>query len=82
MTTDDYVRADDGEYEVTAEMLIHGEVDDEQTLEEEEALQCREEVEEEVDDLQKVWDCVGVRIVRVGVVWVRVVRVGLWKWGL
>ena len=53
-TTDSYVCADDGEYEVTAEMLIHGEVDDEQTLEEEEALQCREEVEEEVDDLQKV----------------------------
>ena len=53
-TIDDYVCADDGEYEVTAEMLIHGEVDDEQTLEEEEALQCREEVEEEVDDLQKV----------------------------
>ena len=39
---------------MTADMLIHGEVDDEQTLEEEEALQCREEVEEEVDDLQKV----------------------------
>lgn len=35
-------------------MLIHGDVDDEETLEEEEALQCRKEVEEEVDDLQRV----------------------------
>ena len=52
--TDAYAHAEDGEFEVTADMLIHGEVDDEQTLEEEEALQCREEVEEEVDDLQKV----------------------------
>jgi len=39
---------------VTAEMLIHGDVDDEETLAEEEALQCRKEVEEEVDDLQRV----------------------------
>jgi len=35
-------------------MLIHGDVDDEETLEEEEALQCQKEVEEEVDDLQRV----------------------------
>ena len=62
--------ADDSEFEVTAEMLIHDDVDDEGTLAEEEALQCREEVEEEVDDLQKVrslnrvgiwWEWVGGR---------------------
>ena len=35
-------------------MLIHEDVDDEQTMVEEEALQTQEEVEEEVADLQQV----------------------------
>ena len=46
--------AEDGEFEVTAEMLIHGDVDDEQTLVEEEALETTAEVEEEMADLQQV----------------------------
>ncbi len=45
---------DDTEFEVTAEMMIHGDVDDEETLDEEEALQSREEIEDEVDNLQEV----------------------------
>ena len=45
----------DEDFEVTAEMLIHEDVDDESTLEEEEALQ--EEDEEEIADLQKVCVC-------------------------
>ena len=41
---------------MTAEMLIHDDVDDESTLDEEEALQ--EQDDEEIDDLQKVRDYV------------------------
>ena len=39
---------------MTAEMLVHEDIDDEQTLVEEEALQTQKEVEEEVADLQQV----------------------------
>ena len=46
--------AEDGEFEVTAEMLIHDDVDDEQTLVEAEAQESVAEVEEEVADLQQV----------------------------
>ena len=42
---------------MTAEMLIHGDVDDEQTLAEAEADESVEEVEEEVEDLQQVLCC-------------------------
>ena len=45
---------EDGEFEVSAEMLIHGDLDDEQTMEEVEALETAEEVEEEVTSLQQV----------------------------
>ena len=45
---------EDGEFEVTAEMLIHDDVDDEQTLVEAEAQESVAEVEEEVADLQQV----------------------------
>ena len=44
----------DADFEVTAEMLIHEDVDDESTLEEEEAFQTQEENEEELTDLQDV----------------------------
>lgn len=58
-----YVTEDkDDDFELTAEMLIHGNADDEGTLEEEEML---EELEDEgssgeLTDLQKVncWNCV------------------------
>lgn len=46
--------ADDAEFEVTAEMLIHDTIDDEATLAEEEALQTLEENEEELSGLQEV----------------------------
>ncbi len=39
---------------VTAEMMIHGEADEEETLDEEEAFQSQEEVEDEVENLQEV----------------------------
>ena len=42
----------DADFEVTAEMLIHDDVDDESTLDEEEALDERDD--EEIDELQKV----------------------------
>lgn len=45
---------DDGEFEVTAEMLIHEDIDDERTLEEEEALQDEVEVLDELSNLEKV----------------------------
>lgn len=45
---------EDGEYEVTAEMLIHEDVDDERTLDEEEAFQDQVEVMEELSNLEKV----------------------------
>ena len=45
---------EDGEYEVTAEMLIHEDMDDERTMEEEEALQDQVEVMEELSNLEKV----------------------------
>ena len=35
-------------------MLIHGDVDDEETLDEEEALQSKDEIMEELDNLQEV----------------------------
>ena len=35
-------------------MLIHEALDDERTLDEEEALESREEVEKEINDLEKV----------------------------
>ena len=44
----------DEDFEVTAEMLIHDDVDDESTLDEEEALQ-EEQDDQEIADLQKVW---------------------------
>lgn len=44
---------DDGDFDVTAEMLIH-DIDDETTLAEEEALRTQEEDEEELNDLQEV----------------------------
>ena len=53
--------SDDGEFEVTAEMLIHA-GDDEKTMEEEEALERKEDVEEELSDLQKVRVCECVRV--------------------
>ena len=46
---------EDGEFEVTAEMLIHEDVDDEQTLAEEEALQSEGEAKDEMADLQQVY---------------------------
>lgn len=45
---------EDGEFELTAEMLIHDDVDDEQTLIEAEALENVGEAEEEIADLQQV----------------------------
>lgn len=45
---------DDGEFEVTAEMLIHDTTDDETTLAEEEAMQTLEEEKTELDNLQEV----------------------------
>ena len=45
---------EDDEFEVTAEMLIHSDVDDEQTLAEAEAQESIGDVEEEVADLQQV----------------------------
>ena len=45
---------EDGEFEVTAEMLIHEDADDELTLVEAEALESEGEVEEEMADLQQV----------------------------
>ena len=50
---------EDGEYEVTAEMLIHEDMDDERTLEEEEALQDQVEVMEELSNLEKVSVCLN-----------------------
>ena len=44
----------DEDFEVTAEMLIHDDVDDESTLDEEEALQEEEQDDQEISDLQKV----------------------------
>ena len=44
----------DEEFEVTAEMLIHGEIDDESSLEVEEALQTEEERKKELNGLQEV----------------------------
>ena len=46
--------SEDAEFEVTAEMLIHDDVDDEQTLVEAEAQETVGEVEEEIADLQQV----------------------------
>ena len=46
--------SEDKEFEVTAEMLIHSDVDDERTLEEEEALEGENDVEDELNNLQKV----------------------------
>lgn len=43
----------DEDFEVTAEMLIHDDVDDESTLDEEEAQQ-EEQDDQEIADLQKV----------------------------
>lgn len=48
------ITTEDDEFEVTAEMLIHEDVDDEQTLAEAEAELSVGEVEEEVSDLQQV----------------------------
>lgn len=51
----------DDEFEVTAEMLIHGTMDDETTMELEEALQTKEEDAEELCGLQEVvlnTDCI------------------------
>lgn len=45
---------DDGDFEVTAEMLIHDTMDDETTLAEEEAMRTVEEDKAELDDLQEV----------------------------
>ena len=44
----------DGEYEVTADMLIHEDIDDERTLEEEEDDILKEDQDKELSDLQKV----------------------------
>ena len=44
----------DGDYEVTADMLIHEDVDDERTLEEDEDNQGEEGYQEELLELQKV----------------------------
>ena len=44
---------DDEEFEVTAEMLIHQDLDDERTLEEEELLE-ENDATSELSDLQKV----------------------------
>ena len=44
---------EDHEFEVTAEMLIHEDVDDEQTMVEEEAMESKEEVEAEVANLDQ-----------------------------
>lgn len=50
--------SDDGDYEVSAEMLIHEDIDDERTLEEEEERMEEEGEEEDTEtellDLQKV----------------------------
>lgn len=46
--------SDDTDYEVSAEMLIHGDIDDERTLEEEEIMDQEGEIEGELSDLQKV----------------------------
>lgn len=47
-------KVNDKEFEVTAEMMIHGTMDDETTLEVEEALQTKEEDVEELSGLQEV----------------------------
>lgn len=44
---------EDGDFEVTADMLIHDTLDDETTLEEEEAMRTQDEVESELNDLQE-----------------------------
>ena len=54
MCVSPYFCLEDDEFEVTAEMLIHEDVDDELTLAEAEAEQSAGEVEEEVEDLQQV----------------------------
>lgn len=49
---------DDGDFEVTAEMLIHDTLDDETSLAVEESLQTREEEEQELNGLQAVSNAV------------------------
>ena len=44
----------DDDYVVTADMLIHQDVDDEHTIEEEEEGECEGTYEDELQDLQKV----------------------------
>ncbi len=46
--------AEDGDFEVTAEMLIHDTMDDETTLAAEEAMRTQEEDEAELNELQEV----------------------------
>lgn len=61
---DDPLPVDDGDFEVTAEMLIHDTMDDETTLAEEEAMRTQEEEEAEINDLQEV--CKLVKLKGVG----------------
>ena len=51
---DDPLLTEDGDFEPTAEMLIHDTMDDETTLAEEEALRTQEEDEAELNELQEV----------------------------
>ena len=51
---DDPLPTEDGDFEVTAEMLIHDTMDDETTLAEEEATRTHEEDEAELSELQEV----------------------------
>lgn len=51
---DDPLPTEDGDFEVTADMLIHDTMDDETTLEEEEAMRTREEDAAELNELQEV----------------------------
>ena len=53
-----FTASEDGDYEVSAEMLIHDDIDDERTLQEEEERMEEEDegedTEDELIDLQKV----------------------------
>ena len=53
-TNTHYMVLDDPEFEVTAEMLVHQDLDDEATLEEEEAATQPEDVQEELAGLEQV----------------------------